>query len=424
MDVAGNDVMLLNVHGDVLNAEPESDAARASLVAELKSRGNAAYKGRRMKEADVLYSKALEHDPDNAKLYGNRSMVRCIVGQHAEALADAESATAHDPAWAKGYFRKAQALSKLKRHNAAAQAYDAAAERDPKSAAAMAKAAAKERAAAEAASKRRAEEKKESKAAATKRVVTQAAPAAGAGAAKRTKAAAGGEGKQASGEMRGYKTKVMADGRVAKTSFFDMERSKEELELIGDIKPKKLTGEAAKAAQATFVGGVGAAGSCWNQGAGTYEEVDCTKWGKARITELLLGAAHESDGLRAEVTAVNDLLGDATVAVVKGRKRFIFDFSFTLDWRVVADGGGGGEGKAEGKQAAAAATAVASGTLSYPDFSADEDINDLERQCSVKAAGDGAAKRFVADGVKAKRGAFQGAIAAQLQVFVDELHEK
>ena len=51
-----------NMHGDVLNQTPTSDDQRERLVVELKSRGNKAFGARRMEEANILYSRAIELD--------------------------------------------------------------------------------------------------------------------------------------------------------------------------------------------------------------------------------------------------------------------------------------------------------------------------------------------------------------------------
>ena len=56
----------LSAHGDVLNATPTEPEERARLVEELKSRGNAAFKAGQLPVADTLYSKAIEHDGNNA----------------------------------------------------------------------------------------------------------------------------------------------------------------------------------------------------------------------------------------------------------------------------------------------------------------------------------------------------------------------
>ena len=50
-----------NLHSDVLRVEPSSEEEKVKLVAEIKERGNNAFKTRRMEEADILYSRAIEY---------------------------------------------------------------------------------------------------------------------------------------------------------------------------------------------------------------------------------------------------------------------------------------------------------------------------------------------------------------------------
>lgn len=92
-----------------------SGGAGDRLIAELKSRGNAAVKGKSMREAKVLYGRCIELDGTIAALHGNQSMVLVALGQLPEALAEAETAVELDAEWAKGHYRKATALDKLGR---------------------------------------------------------------------------------------------------------------------------------------------------------------------------------------------------------------------------------------------------------------------------------------------------------------------
>ena len=97
---------------------------KVKLVAEIKERGNNAFKTRRMEEADMLYSRAIELDNTMHALYGNRSAVNHTMGKFEKALEDAISAINCKPDWAKGYFRKGNALHGLKRPHAAIEAFE------------------------------------------------------------------------------------------------------------------------------------------------------------------------------------------------------------------------------------------------------------------------------------------------------------
>ena len=173
-------------------------------------------------------------------------------------------------------------------------------------------------------------------------------------------------------------------------------------------------------------GGAGAGGaargsrsSAWNQ-AGMWEEKDTTSWCKARLTALVSAVAVESGGgeqllrddpsallqelsaglasagggaaaggragplrsimgnmanVRAKVTDVKDLKGDASVAVIRGKPRYLFDFSFDLPFAVEVDESGGlfGDGAAgeeDTKKKKKKKNKKYKGKLCYPDCSA------------------------------------------------------
>jgi len=82
-----------------------------------------------------------------------------------------------------------------------------------------------------------------------------------------------------------------------------------------------------------------------------------TGWAKQRLEELLSNMAfiipNTNDLI--EVKKVKDLEGDAAITFTRGKKKFLFDFSFVLDWEVELDCG------------------PAKGTLRYPDVTPDSD---------------------------------------------------
>ena len=80
------------MHKDVLDAQPEDDAAKEKLVEELRNRAKAAVADKAWPIADALYGKAIEVTPEpQASLFSNRSMARLSMGKFAEALNDAEA---------------------------------------------------------------------------------------------------------------------------------------------------------------------------------------------------------------------------------------------------------------------------------------------------------------------------------------------
>jgi activator of HSP90 ATPase len=78
--------------------------------------------------------------------------------------------------------------------------------------------------------------------------------------------------------------------------------------------------------------------SAWNQ-AGTWEEKNTTDGCTPHLKSKLLSAtAHLPGGdYVAAVTKVQDLSGDASVALTEGKKRYIFDYHLTLLYEVRDD---------------------------------------------------------------------------------------
>lgn len=77
---------------------------------DLKQRGNEAFTSGCYEEAEQLYSQALQLDASSHVLFSNRSAARLKLNRLADALADAEACTHLQPAFPKGYSRKAAAL--------------------------------------------------------------------------------------------------------------------------------------------------------------------------------------------------------------------------------------------------------------------------------------------------------------------------
>jgi len=129
--------------------------------------------------------------------------------------------------------------------------------------------------------------------------------------------------------------------------YFHRELSAQDKELIGDISPKQISkpdlpSESGEITRQT-------SSSAWNA-AQTWEEKDWTDWAKRRLRELLgsmsaAAAAAADDGEAAaalEVTACTIDTGDAHIAVVRGRPRYIWDFAVTLTFEASFGGESGG----------------------------------------------------------------------------------
>ncbi|KAF0694223.1 Aste57867_14882 [Aphanomyces stellatus] len=112
--------------------------------------------------------------------------------------------------------------------------------------------------------------------------------------------------------------------------YFHREQSEHEKSLIGDIAPKKIE-------VAPPVPSVDHDGSAWNH-AGTFEQRDLTKWSQDRLKELLANLEFASHSFTIRAGEVKDMTGDASICVVRGKKRFLFDFGFKLEWEAVGKG--------------------------------------------------------------------------------------
>jgi len=135
-------------------------------------------------------------------------------------------------------------------------------------------------------------------------------------------------------EMRGYKK--TADGRV--TSYFSREQSAEEKAML-DITPKQISDCTPQPITPSSSGGE--TGSKWNH-AGTWEEKDTTEWCKEHLEKRLLESKVEAvgvdgDALSCSIAEVSDVTGDASVAVVSGKKRYIFDLHCKLEFEIKED---------------------------------------------------------------------------------------
>jgi activator of HSP90 ATPase len=126
--------------------------------------------------------------------------------------------------------------------------------------------------------------------------------------------------------LRGYKK--TSDGRT--TSYFTRELSHEEKTLAAERNAPKKIGSAngPTASTPSADSGKGNA-SAWNH-AGTWEEKDTTEWCLERLKLRLKETLVESESLIGVVTEVKDMTGDASVAIVSGKKRYIFDFHSTV----------------------------------------------------------------------------------------------
>jgi len=206
--------------------------------------------------------------------------------------------------------------------------------------------------------------------------------------------------------VRGYK--VRADG--SKTTYFNNDLSEADKVLIGDTAPQRIdavppppspSSGAALAPAGTGAGAKGGA-SDWNF-AGSYEEKDRTKWAKEQLSKAVAKGRAEVAGIELRVQDVEDIEGDASIAVVKGHVRRIASFEFKVRWVALETGN---------------ATPLASGIL-FADFTSDQlDDVEWERRGFTKIE-DPSKRKLVDDGVKDLVAAVQDALAS----FVARFHE-
>jgi len=397
---------LPSAHDDVLKGPvPDDEAGRASLVTELKNRGNAAFKARQMPIAIALYSRGIEIDESNAVLWSNRSAVHELMEAWEDALSDASKATEHDPTYAKGWFRKGKALGMLKRRHGAVAALEEACKLEPKK-----KVLQKALDAAREAAKGAPPDDSDDSTAEKSAPEPSASKAAAADAPQKKKKVAKAE-KQSdhaveegvfddsikkSDVIRGYKK--TKDGRT--TSYFTMEVDEKAKKLIGSIAPKKLeANEAAAAASSAPV----AVGSVWNSG-GTYEEGSRTSWAEKTIRSKLssLSWAGEGGWPRATVDKVSKIDGEAQVITTRGKRRNIFDFEVDVDLTV---------------QLAEDAEKSFTLVLFFPEFSSDMDMDEGGCEVQIKKRGEGCQHDVAKAVARAMRGLVTSAVAEFAQEF-------
>ncbi|RMX65369.1 hypothetical protein KXD40_007250 [Peronospora effusa] len=396
----GDSALPFSRHSDVLHgAVPTDPKELENLVAELKRRGNAAFQQNALEEAEVLYTRAItinESDPLHQQhiFFANRSAARCSMGKADQALEDAEACVALNATHAKGFFRKAQALVKLGRFKEALVALDNAKILEPSNKSVMTLYTKVQELAKN--------QKEAPIMSAPKKVVTrmEVVPSSSSTATPETTTSTASsstvvdDDAEIAGHVRGYKT--LADGRV--TTFFNNELTEEAKQLIGDIAPKKV--EDPNKVQIKSVNG----GSAWNQG-NTFEEKDMTAWAKNKLEKIVSGISAPLGTGEGVVTSleVSNLEGDASIAVVRGAKRYIFDFAFTLACTL--------------KQG----DDLVTGDLKFLDLSSDCG-GDYDVEAIVPS-------RYQSEGGKALHAAlnsssspFRKALAAQLASFVQDYH--
>ena len=436
-------------HADVLNATPTTPESIAALIEELKSRARSSFSSGNYPEAERLYSKGLEVSttPD-AVLYANRALARLNLGRAQDSIADANAAIAADPNYVKGHWRLASALVVVGDHSGAVAAFQKGLELEPGNAALkkeLEKAKAKAEQAALSAgsddlpppikgsgktpsststyktvSSTSSSSSSSAKASATttnsssfssSSSSSSAATSSSKAPSSSSSAAADDDDEgifTASDKVRGYK--VTADGK--KTSFFNNDKLTDETKaLIGDIAPKRIESALDAATPASLAAKDGI--SSWNS-AGTWEEKDVSTWAKESLAAALKGTtfalpAFAGPNNAGRVVTVNgdvkNIVGSASVATVRGKRRYIYDFNFSVSWLLELDIG------------------RCTGEIKFPDVAPDAN-GEFESSMTVDALSPPAAKGIINDFVKSDSNGFNKALQTSINKWIKDFEAK
>uniref|UniRef100_R7VZT1 Ankyrin-2 n=1 Tax=Aegilops tauschii TaxID=37682 RepID=R7VZT1_AEGTA len=97
-----------------VKVNPKDEHATKREIAKLKSSAIKAIESKDYFSATMWYTKAIEHDPNDATLFSNRSLCLLRMGDGQRALLDALDCRGMRPDWPKAYYRQGAALMSLK----------------------------------------------------------------------------------------------------------------------------------------------------------------------------------------------------------------------------------------------------------------------------------------------------------------------
>lgn len=357
----------LNIHNDILDAPiPTSTDQKNALLNELKSRARVCISGRQLMVAEKLYTKAIqvmstkdenemevEGDGNNesrdlAILHSNRSLVYFQMSKLNESFEDATKSTTLDPKYIKGFWRLGSALFALEKYEDAKNAFKKALVYEPTNKAMInevekCKTKIKEQKEITEKKKKEQQENTNADSSATNKEKDTPSPSSAAPSPKPNKSTTTktnkGEKKKteeedteftSSDHIRGYK---IVNGK--KTSFFHNEQTEEVKRLIGDITPKMISPATVSSNSSSSDKNT----SAWNK-AGTWEEKDVSLWAQDQLKAMLLLAEYkmpDSSPLPnsiAKITSVKKINGHASVATVRGKRRYIYEYSIDINWEM------------------------------------------------------------------------------------------
>merc|ERR1712110_503147 len=86
-------------------ASPDrSNWTPSDYAKESKSKGDASFKKNEWRDASVHYTRAINHAPEDEKLYSNRSACFIKLKKYENALGDSTKCISLNPSWTKAYF--------------------------------------------------------------------------------------------------------------------------------------------------------------------------------------------------------------------------------------------------------------------------------------------------------------------------------
>ncbi|KAM0872598.1 hypothetical protein ACQ4PT_038616 [Festuca glaucescens] len=126
-------VKLLLESGADPNIASEAAYSVEERIAYWKSRGKEAFAKKDYLTAMSFYGKVLDVNPSDAAMYANHSLCWLRMRHGVLALEDARKCRMMRPSWSKAWYREGAALSFMKDHEGAADAFREALQLDPKS---------------------------------------------------------------------------------------------------------------------------------------------------------------------------------------------------------------------------------------------------------------------------------------------------
>jgi len=320
-----------------------------------------------------------EHKREVAILYSNRALCNLQMNGAQLSYEDATSATCFDGGYVKGYWRLGQACVALGLLKEGLEAFEKASALEGDNKALRKEVAKVEKLLVEEEVRRKeeeergdvVEEEKEVKKEVKKQVIPLTKPAkTTTTTSTNTTTTSNNKTTKGSEPIRGYK--IIGD---KKTSYFHHEQTEEEKKLIGDIAPKRIDPNTtttpnnnnntdSTTPQRNDSINTTTNTSAWNK-AGTWEEKDVTPWAISTLTKTLMDKCHYTlppsspdPNATVRVTKITKLIGSsstttpsgnggdkaqtlshASVATVRGKKRYIFEFTICLHWTLTFGNG-------------------------------------------------------------------------------------